>query len=121
MEPDECAECGEPCRAVITEGGLRRNLELTAHPSGNHLYITRPNGTIRVRVLDGTRMPAPDGRGYRIHRCPRPAVLVPCATCGEPMSAFCSGVLGRDRHVGWYCDQGITGPPKRGVRSGHGI
>lgn len=110
-EPDECGACGEPCRLVVTEGGLRRYLELSPHPSGNHMFITRPDGTIRVRVLSGGRMPAPDGKGYRMHRCPGPVIGPPCATCGKPMHARLAALLGWKTHPGWACDQGENRRP----------
>jgi hypothetical protein len=93
MEPEGTCACGQTVRNVFTVGGIVRQLETTPHPDGNHVLeqvlqpLTGPGPVPRARVLSGLQMPAPDGAGYRIHRCPPPPRPgPPCSVCGLTMN-----------------------------------
>jgi hypothetical protein len=106
MAEDVCPACRCGIRIVITEGGKHRTIDTIPHPDGNHVIVTRESDrAIRARVLTGRDMPAPDGRGHRVHRCPPVAPGPLCEVCGEPMNRAVSEALKLTAHVGPGCDQ----------------
>jgi hypothetical protein len=104
MGADRCSACRAPVRTAITEAGKIRDLQPDPHPDGNHILITTPRGHIRARVLTGADMPAPDGTGYLMHRCPPPPTPGPaCAGCGLPMDRDLSAIE-PDHHFHPCCE-----------------
>jgi len=105
MAEDVCPDCNGGIRIVITEGGKHRTIDSIPHPDGNHVIITRESdGAIRARVLTGRDMPAPDGFGHRLHRCPGRWTWALCEVCLEPLNPVLTR-LGLTAHVGSGCDQ----------------
>jgi hypothetical protein len=85
MAGDVCSKCGAEVRRVITIGTIVRDLDPSPRPDGNHIIITRDNGSIRAQVLTGPEMPY-EGDAYRKHECPaKPRPGPPCARCTLPM------------------------------------
>ena len=96
--PGICAgpNCGRPILWVMTVGNARMPLDPDLSMNGNAVPVTMPDGSRRVRILDGYHLPAlepcfvphhrtcPDSDDYRRRR----AVTVPkcLAGCGYPMA-----------------------------------
>jgi hypothetical protein len=106
MADDVCSGCRAPVRAVITEGGILRELNPNPCDDGNHTIITTPRGHIRAHVVTGTELP--QGPTYKIHVCPpRPMPGGPCAVCGLPMDRQLAELEKWTTHPCCDPDQGI--------------
>ncbi len=80
-----CPTCSVPVRTVLTEGGLRIQVEADRRPEGTVLPV-KVDGQHRARILTGGQLPARGG-AYIDHRktCGKKPAGPRCPICKDPM------------------------------------